>query len=162
MKTLKTIVNLTMLALLTAGCSVESPSVVDPAPVVQPSGAGIFANYMAMGNSLTAGFMDGGLIDAGQASSYPNLIARQMGYPAGSFGQPLLNFPGVGSTDSGDPLSVSGVLHFNGSTAIPVGYTSGATQAEMWPTSVPCSTPAWPPGSHRSAIWAFPAPRPLT
>ncbi len=131
MKNLKTIMILVLLALLSAGCSIDDPTVAELTPVVQPSGAAIFANYMAMGNSLTAGYMDGGLIDAGQLNSYPALIARQMGYPAGSFGQPLLNFPGVGSTDTGDPLAVAGVLHFTGTTAAPVGYTTGTSQAQV-------------------------------
>lgn len=37
-----------------------------------------FSKYIAIGNSLTAGFSDGGLYLAGQKVAYPNLIAEQM------------------------------------------------------------------------------------
>ncbi|PSR54404.1 G-D-S-L family lipolytic protein [Adhaeribacter arboris] len=46
--------------------------------------------YVAVGNSLTAGFMDNGLYREGQESSYPNILAgqfKQVG--GGNFAQPL-------------------------------------------------------------------------
>ncbi|QMU30209.1 SGNH/GDSL hydrolase family protein [Adhaeribacter radiodurans] len=46
--------------------------------------------YVAVGNSLTAGFMDNGLYREGQESSYPNILAgqfKQVG--GGDFTQPL-------------------------------------------------------------------------
>lgn len=50
------------------------------------------SNYVALGNSLTAGYMDGALYNAGQASSYVNQLAMQMAYAgAGSFNQPDIN-----------------------------------------------------------------------
>ena len=36
-----------------------------------------FSNYVAIGNSITAGFMDGALFPEGQASSYPSILASQ-------------------------------------------------------------------------------------
>ncbi|GAA4845386.1 SGNH/GDSL hydrolase family protein [Algivirga pacifica] len=50
-----------------------------------------FTNYVAVGNSLTAGFSDGALYREGQESSYPALIAEQLqavGAPV--FEQPLM------------------------------------------------------------------------
>ncbi len=103
-----------LVGLLALGCSLETPQVVE-VDYTQPTGAELFGNYMAMGNSLTAGFMDGGLVQDGQVTSFPQLIATQFGYPAGEFYQPLIARPGVGSTDvsaMGDDL-VAGVLHFS-------------------------------------------------
>src|SRR5687768_13204166 len=37
----------------------------------------IFARYVALGNSITAGFQSGGISDATQRTSYPALIAKQ-------------------------------------------------------------------------------------
>lgn len=49
-----------------------------------------FTQYVAVGNSLTAGVMDGGLYRAGQLGSYPNLLAQQFRkVGGGDFAQPL-------------------------------------------------------------------------
>ncbi len=66
-----------------------------------------------MGNSLTAGFMDGGLMKAGQANSYPQLIAMKMGLDSEEFSQPWIEVPGIGST-AVEPDSVAGVMRFTG------------------------------------------------
>ena len=42
------------------------------------AGAVDFSNYVAIGNSLTAGYADGGLYLEGQKVAYPNLIAEQL------------------------------------------------------------------------------------
>jgi lysophospholipase L1-like esterase len=46
----------------------------------------IFQSYVAIGNSITAGYQSSGINNAGQLAAYPNLLARQMGaryaYPA--------------------------------------------------------------------------------
>ena len=106
-----------LLALLAAGCTVDAPE--HPTELVAPSGEQIFANYVAIGNSLTAGYMDSGLIMNGQATSYPRLIAQQMGLDVSvgdsDFSQPYIDFPGIGTTESSVPGTfVSGVLHFDG------------------------------------------------
>lgn len=50
------------------------------------------SNYVAIGNSLTAGFMDGALYNDGQSASYVNLMATQMQIAgAGPFNQPDIN-----------------------------------------------------------------------
>ncbi len=49
-----------------------------------------FTNYVAIGNSLTAGYEDGGLYLDGQINSYPNMIAGQLkAVGGGPFVQPL-------------------------------------------------------------------------
>ena len=42
------------------------------------------SNYVAIGNSLTAGFMDGALYDDGPSASYVNLMATQMQFVGGA------------------------------------------------------------------------------
>lgn len=51
--------------------------------------------YVAIGNSLTAGYQNGGVSPEGQFNSYPNLIARQIGLK--NFVQPEVENPGIGS-----------------------------------------------------------------
>ncbi|HLP40855.1 MAG TPA: hypothetical protein VK465_05055, partial [Fibrobacteria bacterium] len=54
------------------------------------------ADYLAVGNSLTAGYQNSGLRRDWQDSSYPALIARQMGLA--NFQIPFIDTPGLGST----------------------------------------------------------------
>ena len=51
----------------------------------------LFARYVAMGNSITAGFESAGINDSLQLLAYPNLLSTQMHAP---FFMPLLNRPG--------------------------------------------------------------------
>ena len=54
------------------------------------SGTADFSNYVAVGNSLTAGFADGALYIDGQENSYPNIMATQFALAGGgAFTQPL-------------------------------------------------------------------------
>jgi len=50
-----------------------------------------FRSYVALGNSITAGFQSSGIVDSTQKASYANLLAQRMGTP---FGLPLLDAPG--------------------------------------------------------------------
>ena len=72
------------------GCN---PEIDVPAP---SSGGADFSNYIAVGNSLTAGYADAGLYADGQMQSFPALIAQQMNQITPSdFIQP--DVPGNGS-----------------------------------------------------------------
>lgn len=51
----------------------------------------LFKSYVALGNSITAGFQSGGIIDTTQAESYAALIAHQAGT---RYAYPGLAFPG--------------------------------------------------------------------
>jgi lysophospholipase L1-like esterase len=54
------------------------------------SGTADFSNYVAIGNSLTAGYTDGALFQAGQQNSMPNIMATQFALAGGeNFTQPL-------------------------------------------------------------------------
>jgi lysophospholipase L1-like esterase len=81
-------------ATITAGmmCGCE-PTIDVPAP---SSGDADFTNYVAVGNSLTAGYADGGLYADAQMQSYPAMIAGQMNKISPiTFTQP--DIPGNGS-----------------------------------------------------------------
>jgi len=75
-----------LLGLLLAGCTMDDPD--HPTGLTEAAGH----KYMSLGNSLTAGYMDSGLIQNGQVASYPRLIAGKMGIDTtigtGDFTQP--------------------------------------------------------------------------
>jgi lysophospholipase L1-like esterase len=62
-----------------------------PAGAQQPS----FAKYVAVGDSLTAGFSNLSLVLTHQAASWPLLLAQQAGVGATSFQQPYVTDPGL-------------------------------------------------------------------
>jgi lysophospholipase L1-like esterase len=70
----------------------KQETTLDPAPskpnLISISTKATF-KYVAIGASLTAGVRDGGWTNDGMLTSYPNLIARQMGIT--DFKQPLFN-----------------------------------------------------------------------
>ncbi len=50
------------------------------------------SNYVAVGNSLTAGYADGALFTAGQNNSYPSMMANRFSLAGGgAFNQPMMN-----------------------------------------------------------------------
>lgn len=74
------------LMLAWAGCQ---PTIEDfPAS----SGSADFTRYVALGNSLTAGYADGALYKSAQANSYPAILARQFAkVGGGAFVQPVVD-----------------------------------------------------------------------
>lgn len=64
--------------------------------------------YVALGDSLTAGYASGGLAQLYQADSYPAILARQLGIPAATFQQPLVSNPGIPAVMELKSLAVSG------------------------------------------------------
>ena len=63
------------IAALTAACADNGPTAV--VPPVTPANA-LFTSYVALGNSLTAGYQSGGINDSTQQLSYPSLLAQAM------------------------------------------------------------------------------------
>jgi len=64
------------------------------AAAATPAGAQVdFRTYVALGDSLTAGFSSGSLVVTHQESSYPALLARQV--RLASFQQPTVSEPGI-------------------------------------------------------------------
>src|ERR1700688_1257557 len=73
------------------------------------AGGADFSRYISIGNSLTAGYADGGLYLAGQMNSYPSIVAKQMQTVGGGvFNQPLF---------SSDQANGSGYLQLAGFSA---------------------------------------------
>ena len=73
-----------LLGLGLAGCqpTIEAPGA--------SAGSADFSRYIAVGNSLTAGYADGGLYRESQLNSYPNILAGQFAkVGGGDFVQPL-------------------------------------------------------------------------
>lgn len=60
-------------------------------PEREPVGGDLFERYIAIGNSITAGFQSLGINDSTQREAYPYLLAQQAGAP---FSLPLLSSPG--------------------------------------------------------------------
>ncbi len=81
----KTLAGVALAAGALLGCK---PQLDAPAPV---RGTADFTRYIAVGNSLTAGYADNGLYRAGQLNSYPSIIAQQLQKAGGAaqFRQPL-------------------------------------------------------------------------
>ena len=59
------------------------------------TGSADFTRYVAIGDSLTAGYQSGGLAQASQRNSYPILIYRQATGQSTGFEQPLVSDPGL-------------------------------------------------------------------
>ncbi|TVP56459.1 MAG: SGNH/GDSL hydrolase family protein [Gemmatimonadales bacterium] len=75
-----------VLILLAPACDDET--LISPAPDATDE---LFERYVALGNSITAGFQSEGINRETQQESYAVLLAQQMGVP---FDAPLLNMPG--------------------------------------------------------------------
>jgi lysophospholipase L1-like esterase len=69
-----------------AGCS-DTKDLVNPEQPIDP----LFTSYVALGNSITAGFQAGGINSTTQSEAYPVLLASRMQTP---FNVPYLNDPG--------------------------------------------------------------------
>lgn len=72
-------------ALFAGACTYDVPQIEE----TPTQGTADFTKMISVGNSLTAGFMNGALYEASQANSYPSIIAAQMTLVGGgTFNQP--------------------------------------------------------------------------
>lgn len=79
------------LALGLVACEPEFENEIEDG-TVYTNGEANFSSYVAVGNSLTAGFADGALYITGQENSYPNIMAQQFALAGGGeFTQPLVS-----------------------------------------------------------------------
>ncbi|WP_264549210.1 G-D-S-L family lipolytic protein [Flavobacterium sp. N2820] len=77
------------LAIIAAGFASCEPEFENEVGANYTSGDADFTSYVAVGNSLTAGYMDGTVSKGGQMYSYPNLLAQQFALVGGgAFTQP--------------------------------------------------------------------------
>ena len=73
-------------------CDEKQYDVPDYSPPELVTGSADFSKYVAVGNSLAAGYTDGALFRAGQSNSYPNILAGKMALiGGGDFVQPLMS-----------------------------------------------------------------------
>jgi lysophospholipase L1-like esterase len=77
------------------------------------TGAADFTTYVALGDSLTAGFFSGALDEKYQVNSYPALIYRQVFGNDTNFAQPLVSEPGISSTPGFGVLRLQGLFPTN-------------------------------------------------
>ncbi|WP_462248388.1 SGNH/GDSL hydrolase family protein [Ekhidna sp.] len=97
--------SLVLFAAVVFACSSEDDLVEDWIEVNEPAapstGSLDLSNYVAVGNSLTAGFTDGALHPDGQMESYPNILATQfLTAGGGAFVQPdITSGNGFGGVD---------------------------------------------------------------
>lgn len=79
---------LVFLAAAIALTACDDQGLVSPSPELEDD---LFARYVALGNSITAGFQSEGINEETQMESYAALLAQQMGT---RYHAPLLNMPG--------------------------------------------------------------------
>ena len=78
-----------LLATLAIGFASCEPEFEKEVTADYTAGEANFSSYVAVGNSLTAGYMDGTVSRVGQTNSYPNLLAKQFALVGGgAFDQP--------------------------------------------------------------------------
>jgi lysophospholipase L1-like esterase len=94
-----------------AGC--DSTNIVTPKRTDLTSG--LFASYVALGNSISAGYQSGGILDSTQRESFPFLLAQQTGarfaYPslaAPGCPPPIVNFQTSARLDGGTSTTCAG------------------------------------------------------
>jgi lysophospholipase L1-like esterase len=99
---------------------------------ITPSkGTADFTRYISVGNSLTAGFADGGLYLEGQQNSYPEMIAAQMKtVGGGAFTSPFFN---AAQADGSGYLKLTGFT----ATGLPITATQQTNNAVRSQTVVP-------------------------
>ena len=75
-----------------AGCSSGSSNPLAPIQAAQAKNAGNFSNTVFLGDSLTAGYQSGSLLDTQQIHGWAPLVATQANF---SIVQPLIAYPGA-------------------------------------------------------------------
>lgn len=82
-----------ILLVFTASLALAACTKTQFSPETHSTGSADFTTYIAVGNSLTQGYMDAGLYAYGQSRSYPSIIAAQAG---ANFVQPMVTGNGSG------------------------------------------------------------------
>ena len=122
---------LLLVSLTFVACTSDDDAVIDPNSsdgLPLTAGSADFSKYVALGNSLTAGYSDNALFIAGQEGSYPNLLSQRFAMVGGGeFKIPYMN-DNVGGLLLGGFQIQGPRLYFNGSGPAPV---SGTTTTEI-------------------------------
>src|SRR5882724_13290171 len=103
-------------------------------PPTTPTGGALMSRYVAMGNSITAGFQSAGINDSTQKQSYAALVAAAMGSP---FYYPSLTNPGC-PPPFDSVFTASGVPHrLGGATETTCFFRSAALPPYLSNVAVP-------------------------
>lgn len=134
------------LSLVFTACENDLDSLSDPyVPEVSgtiptptfTSGSADFSNYVAIGNSLTAGFSDGALFMEGQDKSFTNILSQQFSLAGGgNFTIPMMNDNVGGLLFNGSPNPAFGPrLIFDpvGQMPVPVNGTPSTEVFDIQP-----------------------------
>ena len=111
----------------------KDPTPVKPTPIEYTSGSADFSNYVAVGNSLTAGFSDAALFIDGQTNSFPMMLASNFELAGGgTFNTPFMSDNLGGMTLMGQPVPELGnrlILSFASGSPTPTPVSgSGSTE----------------------------------
>jgi lysophospholipase L1-like esterase len=86
---------LLLLSLAITACSSDDEDGTVDEPIT--AGSADFSRYVALGNSLTAGYSDNALFKRGQENAYPNLLSQQFALAGGgSFSTPFVGDDNIG------------------------------------------------------------------
>ena len=124
---------LPFLALGVISCEPELDNPVDKVGFYS-NGETDFSNYVALGNSLTAGYADGALFITGQENSYPNIMAQQFAKVQETqlFTQPLVSDNAGGLLFGGTQITDNRrVLAFTANGPAPAIYTGMQPTTEV-------------------------------
>lgn len=129
---------LLLVSLTFVACNSDDEPFVDPnstdgTPLT--AGTADFSKYVALGNSLTAGYSDNALFIAGQQGSYPNILASQFALVGGGeFKIPFMADNTGGLLLGGTPIAGTR-LYFNGSApaSVPGAPTTDITNVLSGP-----------------------------
>jgi lysophospholipase L1-like esterase len=122
-----------ILALGMVACEPEFENPVD-AQDAYSTGEADFSNYVALGNSLTAGYADNALFITGQENSYPNILAQQFSrvQETEDFMQPLMADNAGGLLLSGTQIANTRlVLSIGENGPAPRNYTGSQPTTEV-------------------------------
>lgn len=89
--TLRSSLAILIIAITALRCTEDS--VAPPAIIIVDTGTADFTRYVAIGNSLTAGYQSSALSQRDQPYGFTNLIAKQV---SAAFEMPLIKDPGIG------------------------------------------------------------------
>ena len=117
---------LLLVSLTFVACSSDDETVVetnssDGLPLT--AGTADFSKYVALGNSLTAGYSDSALFMEGQKGSYPNLLSQQFALVGGGEFRIPYTSDNIGGLLLGGFQIQGPRLYFNGSGPAPVSGT---------------------------------------
>lgn len=113
---IKNIKWLVLVSLTFVACNNNDDNAVADVPVT--AGSANFTKYVALGNSITAGYSDGALFKACQSNAYPKLLSDQFALAGGgAFAIPYMN-DNIGGLLLGGNIIQSTRLIFNGSAPV--------------------------------------------